>query len=64
MYNFNNKRPYVELTEGTKLADIDKFFENNPAAFITELNSQGKPVVKKVVTKVDLLHFLMQIEQQ
>jgi cystathionine beta-synthase len=63
MYKFNTKRPYIEFTDQSKLADIDKFFEKNPAAFITERNPEGKPVVKKVITKVDLLHFIMKTQQ-
>jgi len=63
MYKFDNKRPFIELTEQTKLSEIDKFFENHPAAFITEKNTNGKHIVKKVVTKVDLLHFIMKTQQ-
>jgi len=58
MYVFNKKRAFVEFTLETKLADLKKFFEKNHSALITG-HDNGKHVVKKVVTKVDLLRFLM-----
>jgi len=59
MFHFNTKRPFREITLDTKLADLQKFFEQNSAAFVTERAGDGTPVVKKVVTKVDLLKYLM-----
>jgi len=58
MYVFNKKRTFVEFTVDTKLADLKKFFEKNHSALITG-KENGKLVVKKVVTKVDLLKFLV-----
>jgi cystathionine beta-synthase len=58
MYKFNTKRQFQEITQETKLADLSKFFEKNHAAFVTVREGEAEPVVKKVVTKVDLLNFL------
>jgi len=57
MYHFNTKRSFKEITLDTKLSDLEKFFERNAAAFVT-VREENVPVVKKVVTKVDLLQFL------
>jgi len=59
MFHFNKKRSFREITLDTKLQDLQKFFEQNSAAFVTERAADGTPVVKKVVTKVDLLKYLM-----
>jgi len=53
MYSSNTKKAFQEITNDTKLSDLQKFFEKNSAAFVTE----GKEV-KSVVTKVDLLQYL------
>jgi len=59
MYSSNKKRAFEEITPDTKLFDLQRFFEKNSAAFVTEKNADGIPIVKHVVTKVDLLHFLI-----
>jgi len=58
MFKFNTKKPFTEITPDTKLADLQKFFEKNSAAFVT-VRENGEPVVKKVFSKVDLLSHLM-----
>jgi len=58
MYIFNKKRPFVEFTVDTKLADLKKFFEKNSSALIVGRDN-GHLACKKVVTKVDLLKYLM-----
>jgi len=58
MFTFNTKRQFSEITPDTKLSDLTKFFEKNSAAFVTERDANNVPVIKKVVTKVDLLHYL------
>jgi cystathionine beta-synthase len=58
MYKFNTKRQFQEITPDTKLADLTKFFEKNHAAFVTVREADNVPVVKKVVTKVDLLNYI------
>jgi len=58
MFKFNTKKLFTEITPETRLGDLQKFFERNSAAFVT-VREGGEPVVKKVVTKVDLLSHLM-----
>jgi len=58
MFTFNTKRNFKEITAETPLSDLNRFFEFNSAAFVTERENEV-PVVKKVVTKVDLLQYLM-----
>lgn len=57
MYTSNTKKPFQEITPTTLLSDLQRFFEKNSAAFVTEKEGDHQ-VVKNVVTKVDLLHFL------
>ncbi|KAG0669501.1 cystathionine beta-synthase [Maudiozyma exigua] len=54
-YNDNKtgKKKFVKFTEATKLADLNKFFEKNSSAVITD---GLKPV--HIVTKMDLLSYL------
>jgi len=59
MFTFNTKRPYREITEDTRLGDLQKFFDKNSNAIVTAKDKDGKLVVKKVVTKVDLLSYLV-----
>jgi len=59
MYSFNTKRGFEEITPETKLNDLLKFFEKNSAGFVTVRDAHGNAVVKKVVTKVDLLAFFV-----
>jgi cystathionine beta-synthase len=63
MYIFNKKRPFVEITDNTKLAALKKFFEKNSSAVVTA-HENGKLVAKKIVTKVDLLQFLVKKQAQ
>jgi cystathionine beta-synthase len=58
MFHFDKSRPFVDITPETKLADLQSFFETNSAAFVT-VRENGVSVVKKVMTKVDLLSFLL-----
>jgi len=62
MFHFDTKRPFQEITPDTKLADLQTFFETNSAAFVT-VRENDVPVVKKVMTQVDLLSFLMKHQQ-
>jgi len=60
MVQFDTKKPFTEITPDTKLADLQKFFEQNSAAFVTvREGADNVPVVKHVITKVDLLEYLM-----
>lgn len=58
MYTFDKKRQFKEITPETKLADLQKFFEKNSFAIVTT-SENGKLIVKKVVSKIDLLEYLM-----
>jgi cystathionine beta-synthase len=59
MFTFNTKRVFKEITPETKLSDLERFFEKSSAAFVTVREGPDSiPVVKKVDTKVDLLHYL------
>ena len=62
--------PFTEITPTTPLASLTKFFENHSAAVVTERVKQVRVssgveevvevmVVKHVVTKVDLVTFLV-----
>jgi len=64
MYTFNTKREFEEITPDTKLNDLLKFFEKNSAGFVTEKGADGTPIVKKVVTKVDLLHYYVKTHKK
>ena len=53
-----SKREYVEITKDTSLSDLNKFFEWNSAAVVTE-RVEGEPRAVAVVTKVDLLTWMV-----
>jgi cystathionine beta-synthase len=54
------RRKFVEITLDTPLSALNRFFEWNSAAVVTEKGEQGamKPVA--IATKVDLLTWLLQ----
>lgn len=52
------KREFVEITKDTSLSDLNKFFEWNSAAVVTE-RVDGEPRAVAVVTKVDLLTWMV-----
>jgi cystathionine beta-synthase len=51
------KRSFVDITVDTPLAALNRFFEHNSAAVVTERTTDGVKAVH-VVTKVDLLTYL------
>jgi cystathionine beta-synthase len=51
-------REFVEITKDTSLSDLNKFFEWNSAAVVTE-RVDGEPRAVAVVTKVDLLTWMV-----
>lgn len=53
----NSKRKFAEITVDTPLSALNRFFEHNSAAVVTERTADGVKAVH-VVTKVDLLSFL------
>lgn len=56
--NKGGRREFVEITRETKLSDLNKFFEWNSAAVVTE-RVDGEPRAVAVVTKVDLLTWMV-----
>lgn len=59
MFAFDKTRSFREITMETKLADLKKFFEKNTFAVVTARDQNNKLIVKKVVTKIDLVQYLM-----
>jgi len=61
MFRADASGPIATITEETSLAALDRLFERHSAAFVIARASPNNqaPVVKKVVTKIDLLQFLM-----
>lgn len=53
-----SRREFVEITKDTTLSDLNKFFEWNSAAVVTE-RVDGEPRALAVVTKVDLLTWMV-----
>lgn len=53
------KRKFVEITLDTPLSALSRFFEWNSAAVVTEGDEQGEMKPVAVVTKVDLLTWLV-----
>jgi cystathionine beta-synthase len=53
-----SRREFVEITKNTSLTDLNKFFEWNSAAVVTE-KVDGEQRAVAVVTKVDLLTWMV-----
>ncbi|CUS12364.1 unnamed protein product [Tuber aestivum] len=53
------KRKFEEITLDTPLSALSRFFEHNSAGIVTERLKDGGLQVKHVVTKVDLLSYLV-----
>ncbi|KAF2188636.1 cystathionine beta-synthase-like protein [Zopfia rhizophila CBS 207.26] len=56
-----DRREFVEITRDTKLSDLNRFFEWNSAAVVTE-RVDGELRASAVVTKVDLLTWLVRLQ--
>lgn len=60
MFHFDqHTKAYKEITENTPLDQLTRFFETNSSALVTERTESGELKVKHVITKVDLLKFLV-----
>ncbi|CAG8622286.1 11800_t:CDS:2 [Ambispora leptoticha] len=60
MFKFNkSKHHFEEITVDTPLSKLTTFFEHNSSAIVTERDNDGVLVPKHVVTKVDLLSYLI-----
>lgn len=56
MFKFDKKRGFKEITVDTALKDLTTFFDTNSAAVVTDKQNN---VVKHVVTKFDLVAFMV-----
>ncbi|RIA99309.1 cystathionine beta-synthase [Glomus cerebriforme] len=59
MFKFVKSKNFEEITPGTPLEKLTKFFENHSSAVVTEIGDDGILVPVHVVTKVDLLSYLV-----
>eukprot|EP00842_Homolaphlyctis_polyrhiza_P006547 jgi/Hompol1/6894/HPOL_003543-RA len=59
MYKFKIGTKFTEVTLATPLESLSKFFENNSSAVVTQEDSNGDLQIVSVVTKVDLLAYLV-----
>lgn len=55
----DKRRNFVEITRDTRLSALSRFFEWNSAAVVTEKDDQGAMKAVGIVTKVDLLSWLV-----
>lgn len=59
MYNFNTAKKFTEITVDTPLEELTRYFEGNSSGVVTKRSSLGELLVVSVITKVDLLSFLL-----
>eukprot|EP01135_Chromosphaera_perkinsii_P003321 Nk52_evm21s240 gene=Nk52_evmTU21s240 len=59
MFKFNLKSPYFKITLDTPISGLITFFDANSVAIVTDGKSRE---IKSLVTKVDMLKFLVQLE--
>eukprot|EP00128_Syssomonas_multiformis_P007395 Colp12_sorted_trinity150504_noHs@23355 len=57
MFRFSKKRKYEEITVKTPLESLQRFFEKNSFGIVTEESDSAR--IKSVITKIDLLSFLV-----
>jgi cystathionine beta-synthase len=57
------KRKFVEITRDTPLSALSRFFEWNSAAVVTERDEGGVLKAVAVVTKVDLLSWMVRAKR-
>ncbi|KAI9323032.1 tryptophan synthase beta subunit-like PLP-dependent enzyme [Zopfochytrium polystomum] len=62
MIKFSKAHTFKEVTAATPLESLDGFFDRNAFAIVTERGAAGEHIVKNVVTKVDLLGFLVKLQ--
>ncbi|KAJ3216971.1 hypothetical protein HDU67_008700 [Dinochytrium kinnereticum] len=58
MFKFSKAKKYVEVTGSTPLENMDSFFNKHHFAVVTE-EVKGEHQVRHIVTKVDLLSYLV-----
>jgi cystathionine beta-synthase len=59
MYKFKIDKKFTEFTMETPLEKLTKFFETHSSAVVTRKSDVGELLIVSVVTKVDLLSFLL-----
>jgi cystathionine beta-synthase len=59
MYKFKLDKKFTEITMQTPLETLSRFFETNSSAVVTRRSELNELLIVAVVTKVDLLTFLM-----
>ena len=59
-----SRKQFVEITRDTKLSALSRFFEWNSAAIVTEQSPEKGLKAVAVVTKVDLLTWLVKAKKQ
>ncbi|KAI8895798.1 tryptophan synthase beta subunit-like PLP-dependent enzyme [Globomyces pollinis-pini] len=59
MYVFKTSKKFTEITLDTPLEALTKFFETNSSAVVTKRSQLNELLIESIVTKVDLLTFLM-----
>lgn len=57
------RRKFIEITMDTPLRALSRFFEWNSAAVVTEKSDEGAMTPVAVITKVDLLTWLVRQEK-
>lgn len=57
--NGQKNRPFIEITKETPLSVLNRFFEWNSAAVVTEKDESGALKPLAVATKVDLLSWML-----
>ena len=57
------RRKFLEITTKTPLSALNRFFEWNSAAVVTERQANGEMKAVAVVTKVDLLSWLVRMDK-
>jgi cystathionine beta-synthase len=58
------RKKFVEITRDTPLSALSRFFEWNSAAVVTEKGSHGELKAVAVVTKVDMLSWMVRVKKQ
>jgi cystathionine beta-synthase len=59
MYHFKTSKKFVEITMDTPLETLTKFFENHSSAVVTKKSEIGELLIESIITKVDMLSYLM-----
>ena len=60
MLHFDRQQAFVPITPDTALSSLSDFFERHSAAFVVDSSAPSR--VLHVVTKIDLLNFLFQLQ--